>query len=240
MSQDVSLDKLLDLTIATQTVLRFAAKTDALQARLPAPWRVYPAPSGPSKGANLSVIFSDALLNQDAAGNPALDTVSRYIGFAIPAQHPQTEEEAGFNFRIFTAHPRAVPGKYRTSRLGSVQREYYSKGAGMDATVTEHFRFRDPAGGSVELHLQYRRGIPQRVMSQGNVRSTADGAILRVYKVHQLTDVVRSGPQGVDRVLSYQFRMTIEELHDLFDGGERLVSITVVPWYVRQVYSGND
>lgn len=238
MSQDLEFDKLLDLTIATQLVLRFAVKTEALQARLPAPWQVYAVPSGASKGANLAVIFNDALLNQDAEGNPTPDAVNRYVGFAIPGQHPQTEEEAGFNFRILTAHPRSVPGRYKTSRLGSVQREHYAKGTGMDTTVTEHFRFRDPAGGSVELHLQYRRGIPQRVVTQGNVRSTADGSILRVYKVHQLIDVVRSVPQGIDRVLSYQFRATIEEFNDIFDGSERLVSITIVPWYVRQVYSG--
>jgi hypothetical protein len=43
-------------------------------------------------------------------------------------------------------------------------------------------------------------------------------------------------PQNIDRVLSYQFRVTISEFSDLFDGAERLVSITIVPWYVRQVY----
>lgn len=230
------IENLLDLTIATQTVLRFAAKPEALQGRLPAPWQVFPVSAGASKGANLAVIFNDALLNQDAAGNPTVDAVSRYIGFAIPARHPETEEEAGFNFRILTAHPRAVPGKYKTSRLGSVVREYYAKGSDMSATVTEHFRFRDPGGGSVELQLQYRRGVPVRVVSQGNVRSASDGGILRIYKVHELTDVVRSVPQNVDRVLSYQFRVTISEFADLFDGTERLVSITIVPWYVRQVY----
>lgn len=230
------IENLLDLTIATQAVLRFAVRTEPLQTRLPASWQVYPVPSGASKSANLAVIFNDALLNQDAAGNPTADAVSRYIGFAIPAQHPETEEEAGFNFRILTAHPRAVPGKYKTSRLGSVLREYYAKGSDMNATVTDHFRFRDPGGGSVELQLQYRRGLPVRVMSQGNVRSAADPNILRIYKVHELLDVVRSVPQNIDRVMSYQFRNTISEFSDLFDGTERLVSITIVPWYVRQVY----
>jgi hypothetical protein len=230
------MEHLLDLTIATQIVLRFAVRTEPLQTRLPAPWQVLPTPSGASKGANLAVIFNDALLNQDAAGNPTPDAVNRYVGFAIPAQHPETEEEAGLNFRILTAHPRAVPGKYKTSRLGSVLRESYAKGSDMSATVTDHFRFRDPHGGSVELHLQYRRGVPIRAMTQGNVRSAADPNILRIYKVHELVDVVRSVPQSIDRVLSYQFRVTISEFSDLFDGTERLVSVTIVPWYVRQVY----
>ena len=230
------IENLLDLTIATQAVLRFAVRPEPLQARLPAPWQVAADPSGVSKGANLAVTFNDALLNQDAAGTPTADAVSRYIGFAIPARHPETEEEAGFNFRILTAHPRAIPGKYKTSRLGTVLREYYAKGNDMSATITDHFRFRDPAGGSVELQLQYRRGLPVRVVSQGNVRSAADPNILRIYKVHELLDVVRSVPQNIDRVMSYQFRNTITEFSDLFDGTERLVSVTIVPWYVRQVY----
>jgi hypothetical protein len=229
-------DTLLDLTIATQIVLRFVVRDEVARTRLPAPWTVSPISSGASKGANLAVIFNDALLNQDAAGNPAPDAVSRYIGFAVPARHPETEEEAGFNFRILTAHPRAVPGKYKTSRLGSVLRESYAKGSDLNATVTEHFRFRDPHGGSVELQLQYRRGMPSRAMTQGNVRSASDPSILRIYKVHELVDVVRSVPQNIDRVLSYQFRVTISEFSDLFEGAERLVSITIVPWYVRQVY----
>jgi hypothetical protein len=230
------IENLLDLTIATRIVLRFAVRDEAVRTRLPSAWNIFPIPSGASKGANLAVIFNDALLNQDAAGNPAPDAVSRYIGFAVPARHPETEEEAGFNFRILTAHPRAVPGKYKTSRLGSVLRESYAKGSDLNATVTEHFRFRDPHGGSVELQLQYRRGVPSRAMTQGNVRSGVDPSILRIYKVHELVDVVRSVPQNIDRVLSYQFRVTIPEFSDLFDGAERLVSITIVPWYVRQVY----
>ena len=230
------IENLLDLTIATQAVLRFAVRTEPLQARLPAPWQVSPDPAGVSKGANLAVTFNDALLNQDAAGIPTADAVSRYIGFAVPARHPETEEEAGFNFRILTAHPRAVPGKYKTSRLGTVLREFYAKGNDMSATVTDHFRFRDPGGGSVELQLQYRRGLPVRVVSQGNVRSATDPSILRIYKIHELLDVVRSVPQNIDRVMSYQFRNTISEFSDLFDGTERLVSVTIVPWYVRQVY----
>ncbi len=37
-------------------------------------------------------------------------------------------------------------------------------------------------------------------------------------------------------MLSYQFHVTISEFGDLFDGTECLVSVTIVPWYVRQVY----
>ena len=236
----MSAENLLDLTIATQTVLQFTVSSAGLQSRLPLPWQAVPAASGPSRGSNLAVVFNDALLNQDAEGSPTPDAVSRYVGFSIPARHPETGEDVSFNFRTLTAHPKAVPGRYKTSRLGHIIREFYSKGTESDATVTERFRFRDPAGGSIELQLQYRRGLPSHVASQGSVRSAVDANILRIYRIHQLMDVVRSVPQGIDRVLSYQLRVAVPEFGDLFDKSEELVSITVVPWYVRHVFGATS
>lgn len=230
------METLLDSTIATQTVLRFQVKVGNLQSRLPAPWQANAIFGGASRGANLAVIFNDVLLNQDARGHAAADALSRYVGFAIPARHPETGEEVGFNFRILTGQPQAVPGKYKTSRLVAVLRELYLKGVNGDTTVTEHFRFRDPAGGSVELQLQYRRGVPTRVTSQGPVRSAVDPTILRIYRVDQLVDVVKSVPAGIDRVLSFQLRVTLPEMNDLFNGSEQLISIDVRPWYFRQVF----
>jgi len=95
-----------------------------------------------------------------------------------------------------------------------VLRESYAKGSDLNATVTEHFRFRDPHGGSVELQLQYRRGMPSRAMTQGTCARRLTRAFCRIYKVHELVDVVRSVPQNIDRVLSYQFRVTISEFSD--------------------------
>src|SRR5947208_14211002 len=109
------IENLLDLTIATQAVLRFAVRPEPLQARIPAPWQVAADPSGVSKGANLAVTFNDALVKQDAAGTLTADAVSRYIGFAIPAWHPRTEGAAGVNFRILTAHHRAIRYRYEIS-----------------------------------------------------------------------------------------------------------------------------
>jgi hypothetical protein len=36
-------------------------------------------------------------------------------------------------------------------------------------------------------------------------------------------------------VQAYSLRVTVPELRALFDGGEQLVSIALVPWYLRQV-----
>jgi hypothetical protein len=41
---------------------------------------------------------------------------------------------------------------------------------------------------------------------------------------------------GIDRVQRYQFEAKLPEFARLFDGSEELVNITVIPWYVRQVF----
>jgi hypothetical protein len=40
---------------------------------------------------------------------------------------------------------------------------------------------------------------------------------------------------AVDRVEEFRFSSTLEEFAEIFDGNEKLVSIAVEPWYMRQV-----
>jgi len=223
---------LLDSTIATRIVLAFQSRPTALQARLPAPWQVTATPAG----ANLVVIFNDVWLNQDASGRAAPDAVNRYVGFVTPAKHPDTGEEASFNFRIFTAHPDSLPGKYRTARPATIRREQEVQSDALTATVSERFTFQIPDGGLVDLRLKYVGGVPTHAAGRARVRSAADPAILRVYHVDQLVYVVRDVPKGIDRVQDLRVDVTVPELRDLFDGSEQLISITVSPHYFRQVY----
>ena len=240
-------ETLLDSMIATQIVLAFQANESSLQTRLPAPWRVAPFPAGPSQGANLVVLFQEALLNQEANGEPAADAVNRYVGFVMPATNPDTGESASLNFRILTVHPDSLPGKYQTARPATIRREQIVQGTDLETSVTDRYEVQvhdwdvgnpgaEPAGGRVDLWLAYRRGVPSRVSSQRNVRSAAQPSILRIYHQDQLADLVKSVPAGIDRVESFHFKVTVPELVDLFDGTEQLVSITISPWYVRRVF----
>jgi hypothetical protein len=40
---------------------------------------------------------------------------------------------------------------------------------------------------------------------------------------------------AVDHVEEFRFGSTLEEFAEIFDGNEKLVSIAVGPWYMRQV-----
>lgn len=226
----------LNSTIDTKIQVRLQVDASAVQRRLPGSWRVAPSAEEVHRGTNLMVIFSDVLLRQDADGFPSPDAVNRFVGFLIPAVDPQTGEKAVFMARIFSAHTAAVPGRYRNSVLADVTREQAVAGTGLHAVCSERFALSHSGGGTIELRLRYHRGVPSRMVWPTTMRSAADPSIVRVYRSDALLDVVRSLPAGIDRVEDYVLHVTVPELGDLFDGSERLISITVVPWFVRQEY----
>ena len=55
-----------------------------------------------------------------------------------------------------------------------------------------------------------------------------------MYRYDQLIDVVKSIPDGIERVQSHQLRVTISELREFFNGNEQLLGIALVPWYERK------
>jgi hypothetical protein len=225
---------LLDSTIAERILLGFQVRPDLLRPRLPAPWQVTATPAG----ANLVVIYNEVLLNQDASGQAAPDATNRYVGIVVPARQPQTGEEASLNLRIFTVHPDSLPGKYRTAQPVAIRREQVLTGDGLTAVVSEQFTVSVAPEGEISLRLRYRRGPFVHVPSRSRARSALDPGILRVYHTDQLAYTVRDASRGVDHVLDLEFRATVAELREFFDGSERLASITVSPWYFRQVYAG--
>ncbi len=88
----------------------------------------------------------------------------------------------------------------------------------------------------IELRLQYERAVPNQSKSEFTMHGGPDPNFFRIYRIDQGADVVKSIPAGVDRRQSYQLRVTMAELRKLFDGSEQMVSITVLPWYMRQVF----
>jgi hypothetical protein len=86
----------------------------------------------------------------------------------------------------------------------------------------------------IGLELQYRGAVPTRAKVEAKPRSPVNPEFFRIYHVDQGVHVVKSSPQGIDRGQHYQLRVTVSKLGKLFDGTEQLVSVAVLPWYVRQ------
>ena len=217
----------------------------ALQRRLPDAWDVHPDSREVSQGSNLALLFYEIFLNQTAQG-PQLttaDAVGRYFVLGIPSRHRQTEETAFMVFRILTAHPTGenpfgwkgmAAGK--TTIHASIVRSETLEAHDLETTVSDRIEAR--LGQSVvALDFRYRRGMPERVASEGRVRFAADPEHVRVYEADELADVVKSVPAAIDRLEQFGLSVTLPELADIFDGSEHVVNLTVQPWFLRQVYA---
>ena len=230
-------EPLVQQNVDTRVVLAFRVGQAALQGWLPAPWQVDPVATGPSKDANLTVVFIDQLLNQDGEGKLVAGGTTRIVALAVPAKHGQTGETAPFVLRAFDANPQGVSGPYKIAVAATIRREATLQGADLEpGTGSERWEMRESGGGLIEVRVEYQRGVPSRAKPEAKPHSAVDPSFFRIYRIDQGTDVVKSIPAGIDRVRSYQFRVTVPELRTLFDGTEQLVSIAVLPWYVRQVF----
>lgn len=219
----------------SRTVLALRVGEAGLQRWVPAPWQPNPVASGPSKDANVLLVFINPWLTQDAEGKPTAVPINRRVAMAIPAKNPQTGESTILVARIYVSDAQFSPGPYKTGVPATVRFEQTLKGTGVEpATGSEWWEMRN-GSGTIELRLQYQRGVPARSKPETKPRSAADPTILRLYRIDQGLDVVRSVSAGIDRVQAYSLRVTVPELRPLFDGTEQLVSIALLPWYLRQV-----
>ncbi len=228
---------LLEQNVETRVTLALRVPQAEAQKWLQAPWQVNPFASGPFKDANFLLIFRDRSLNLGADGKPVAGGRERGIVLVMPAKHAQTGETALHVVRVFTVNPQFVPGAYKNAGLVTVRWEQSLKATDTDSgAVAEVWEVRDKAGGVIDLRLQYQRGVSNQTKSEYKVYGGPDPNFFRIYRVDQGADFVKSVLTSVDRVQSYHFQVTMAELRKLFDGSEQLVSIAVLPWYIRQVF----
>jgi len=227
----------VESNVDSRLILAFQVRDSELQNWLPAPWQVNPVTAGPSKGANLFVLFAQNLLCQTPDGKPsASGGTARYVPLVIPAKHAQTGEESSFVMRIYTTDHGGLPGPYKNSVKADVRRELTLRGENLaPGTGSDDWEMKEASGGTIVVRLSYERSVPVRAKIEQKIRSSVDPDFYRIYRVDQGAELVKSVPAGVDRLQSYEFRSTVPELSKLFDGSSQLVSIMEIPWYVRQV-----
>jgi hypothetical protein len=223
--------------VSARTALYFTVPAGALKEKLPAPWQFGSVPAGPAKDANLAVIFIDQVLAQDPDGKPIGTGANRLMVLAAIGKNMETGESAPVIIGGFSADPANVPGAYKAYTKGTVTRERELKDAGsLPGTGKEMWEVRSQPTGSLAFVLQYQAAIPTRAKLEQKVYSGVESGFFRIYRIDQGSDVVKSTVTGVDRVQRYQFEAKLPEFAKLFDGSEKLVNITVIPWYVRQVF----
>lgn len=221
-------------------MLGFRVKPDLVEQRLPAPWRLHPVDSGPLQGANFFVILVDRVRDDDAEGRPRALGANRIINFAVPARHPQTGQTVSVILGGFASNPANVPGFFQAYRAAAVRMEHTIKARAADAEeVTDVWEVQEATGpGGLELRLRSLRqpGAQTRESGEAQLLSARDPTLWQRHKFDAVAEVIKSVPEGTDRVQEYRFRLTGPEYRELFDGSEQLIGISVAPWHLRQVF----
>lgn len=219
----------------TRVVVSLQVRPEALQQWVSGSWQVNPVAAGPSKGANLSVVFVDQQLVLDADGKPVAAGVNRIMALTVPGKHSGTGETAAVVARIYSAEPSYVPSPYKNGVAAAIRRERAVKESNTEPPSGREVWTIQAAGGTAELQFDYQGGLPIRSKSEAKVYSGVEPTFFRIYRVEQGADVIKSVPDGIDRVQNFKLRVAIPELGKLFDGSERVVSVVMIPWYLRQV-----
>jgi hypothetical protein len=229
--------KPVQTNVDQRVVVAFRVPETALKGWLPQPWEPNPIAAGPSKDTNLLISFIDRLINHDADGKLIATGVDRVVSIAIPARNPQTGETAPFAVREFNANVQAVPGPYKTAVPASIMRQGTFAGTGLEAgSGSEFWEVKEEKGAEaiIQLRFEYQRGTPARTKSELRLRSPVDPAFFRIYRFDAGIDVVKG--VGSERVKNLAFSATGAEMKRFFDGSHAIISVTVMPWYVREVF----
>jgi hypothetical protein len=237
-SVNVHAEKAIESSVESRLYLAFQVQENDLQSWLPEPWRVSSIPSGPSKGANLTVIFVQTLFCEtmtEAKPSPT-SGMARYVVLTVPGKHSQTGEESVFVTRVYTTDPDRIPGHYKNAVKADMLREHSLKIENMEpGTGSDYWQMKEANGGSVKVQITYKRSSLNRAKWERVIRSAVDPNLSYIYKVDQSAELLKSVPTGVDQLQSYDFRSSVSELSKLLNDNAKLVSVTQIPCFILQV-----
>lgn len=224
-------------TVESRVTVALRVPAAAVQRWLPEGWQVRPPPSGPAAGSNLTLIFTDRLSVIHPDGSLMDGGIDRALILSVPAENPATGDAGSYVIRAYTANEASLPGAYRNYRPARLRRETRSE---MNDVVPgmawERWAIHTEDGGRVEFRIHFDRGVPARSTPEARVRGGPDPSFSRIYRLDQGTDLVLSVPEGIDRVHALDLVLDVPELAAIFDGSEEVLAVTVIPWYLRDVF----
>ncbi len=216
-----------------RVALSFRVNDAALQRLLPPGWTSAPSTAPGNRGANLTVTFIERQLVLDGQGKQYRAGASRYVVLVAPARNAAGEANA---ILISGLSPEGAGayGVNLTAVVSTVTRSLTAQ-AEESGRADEHWQFAAASGERIDLRLAYRRAPGVKSHVETKLRSAVRPDYTRTYKVDQAADVVRSASTP-DRVESLTVSVSGPAFAPLFDGHETLLSVTTLPWYVREVF----
>lgn len=227
-------EKLSGSNVDVRTYMTFKVADAAVQKLVPSGWEISSPPAGPAKGFNVLVVLIDSISALDADGKP----VAPFRGGVLVIPVKKKGTDAAVAMVVFGIAVReVVPGAYGVYVPGkaAIERKVTS-GADGKSTADETWDFKAEDGNAIEAQIQYERGATTKSKVEAKVYSGAKPEFFRIYRVDQVADIARSTAMGVDRVTKVSFKASGPKLAPLFDGSERLISVTSIPSYSRTIF----
>jgi len=169
----------------------------------------------------------------DPAGAPIGTGTARYAVISAAAVNAKTGQANSIIVGGMSTQGTGVYGVYQPATSTGLERTV--TGTAQDqGHVRESWVFTGGGGEVLHLAVAYRRGPAVRAHLDSVMRSAARPEFQRTYHIDQATDVVR-GANSADRVEALAFTATGPALKPIFDGTERLIAVTAIPYYVRDI-----
>jgi hypothetical protein len=173
----------------------------------------------------------------DADGTDQAGEQDRGAVLLAVVKNSETQESGVWVLRAFVANPASLPGPYGNAKAVAVRVEQrVEMGDHPNGVGIERWQLQDQDGQELSMSLRYGMGIPVQTIGESKVRGGPDPDFSRIYRTDRGIDLVRSVPNAVDHVEEFDFHNTLSEFREILDGSERVVSIAVEPWYLRQVF----
>ena len=227
-------EKLYATHLDMRTTIALKAPDAAVQKMLPAGWELNPPTGGPAKGANLTLVLVDQVMFLDENGKPK--ERSRGVTLAIPARKTGGKE-AGSMIVSGLYSAGNVPGAYEVYMPADVtiDRKQRADGDGK-VLVEERWTLKGPDGHAFEVHVAYVRGAAAKAKTDSKAYSGARPDFYRIYRADVVSDVARSVPNGEDRVSIVSVKVKGQKYAQLFDGSEKIIAITSIPSFSREIF----
>lgn len=219
----------------TYVFLQVAA--NAAQAFLPQGWTLNPAAAGPTKDANLVLVWIDRKLALMPDGKPLQSGTNRLLVLLAPVKSPQGDT---VNMVVggYSMDPAGAPGAYKVYSAGPVTVDRVEQSNGrLESTVEETWAAQGPDGSGATLHVAFTRAVPVASSFDLRIFSAADPAFYRIYRGDQVIDTVRSVNTGVNRVQTVELKATGSgKLATALNGSEKIIAINAMPFYRRNTF----
>ena len=209
----------------------------AAQAFIPQGWTLNPAAMGPTKDANLVMVWIDRKLALTPDGKQLQSGTNRLLVLLTPVKGP-TGEAVNMVVGGYSMDPAGAPGAYKLYGAGPVTVDRVEKSNGRpESTVEETWAAKGPDGTAVNLHLTFTRGVPVASTFDLRIFSAAEPNFYRVYRGEQVVDFVRSVNTGVNRVPMVELKVTGNgKLATAVNGSEKIIAINTMPFYRRNTF----